>query len=100
MLFVPYYCLVVQYVHFMWVYIYKCCYMVCHISYVFDLGEERMVLMSRPMSDFVGLEDVDPSIAQALINFSFFVASGDMDRSVSNLFESSTHIYLTLRWCK
>ncbi len=43
-----------------------------------------MALMSRPMSDFVGLEDVNPSIAQALINFSFFVASGDMDRLVSS----------------
>ncbi len=47
------------------------------------VAEERMALVSRPMSDFVGLEDVNPSIAQALINFSFFVASGDMDRFFS-----------------
>ncbi len=54
-----------------------------HVSIVvFFVAEERVALVSRPMSDFVGLEDVEPSIAQALINFSFFVASGEMDRSV------------------
>ncbi len=55
-----------------------------HATIVFIfVAEECVALVSRPMSDFMGLEDVNPSIAQALINFSFFVASGDLDRLVN-----------------
>lgn len=39
----------------------------------------------RPLRDFVGLEDCDKPTRNAMINFSFFIAVGDMDEAFKSI---------------
>jgi intraflagellar transport protein 140 len=44
-------------------------------------GSRGCTLVSRLLRDFVGLTDVDASSTQALLDFSFHLTAGDMDRA-------------------
>lgn len=39
----------------------------------------------RPLRDFVGLEDCDKATRNAMLNFSFFIAVGDMDEAFKSI---------------
>lgn len=39
----------------------------------------------RPLRDFVGLEDCDKPTRNAMLNFSFFIAVGDMDEAFRSI---------------
>ena len=38
-----------------------------------------MIILRKPMKDFVGLENVDESIKSAIMNFSHYLTIGNMD---------------------
>ena len=38
-----------------------------------------MIILRRPMKDFVGLENVDESIKSAIMKFSHYLTVGNMD---------------------
>ncbi|XP_054445339.1 intraflagellar transport protein 140 homolog [Pteronotus mesoamericanus] len=49
-----------------------------------DSGHHSMV-GRRPLRDFVGLEDCDKPTRNAMLNFSFFIAVGDMDEAFKSI---------------
>ncbi|XP_036136564.1 intraflagellar transport protein 140 homolog [Molossus molossus] len=52
-----------------------------------DAGHHSVPQMvgRRPLRDFVGLEDCDKTTRNAMINFSFFIAVGDMDEAFKSI---------------
>ncbi|XP_066239057.1 intraflagellar transport protein 140 homolog isoform X1 [Saccopteryx leptura] len=52
-----------------------------------DLGHHGIPQMvgRRPLRDFVGLEDCDKPTRNAMLNFSFFIAVGDMDEAFKSI---------------
>ncbi|KAM6155253.1 intraflagellar transport protein 140 homolog [Rhynchocyon petersi] len=52
-----------------------------------DTGQHQPPQMvgRRPLRDFVGLEDCDRPTRDAMLNFSFFVAVGDMDEAFKSI---------------
>ncbi|XP_075420628.1 intraflagellar transport protein 140 homolog isoform X2 [Tenrec ecaudatus] len=52
-----------------------------------DSGPNQALQMvgTRPLRDFVGLEDCDRPTREAMLNFSFFVAVGDMDEAFKSI---------------
>ncbi|KAM5328101.1 intraflagellar transport protein 140 homolog isoform 1-T2 [Glossophaga mutica] len=49
-----------------------------------DTGHHCMV-GKRPLRDFVGLEDCDKPTRNAMLNFSYFIAVGDMDEAFKSI---------------
>ncbi|KAK1344675.1 hypothetical protein QTO34_013373, partial [Cnephaeus nilssonii] len=57
----------------------------------------------RPLRDFVGLEDCDKATRNAMLNFSFFIAVGDMDeafKSIKLIKSLETYSLFTSHRCK
>uniref|UniRef100_A0A8C9E2I0 Intraflagellar transport 140 n=1 Tax=Phocoena sinus TaxID=42100 RepID=A0A8C9E2I0_PHOSS len=52
-----------------------------------DSGSQRIPQMvgRRPLRDFVGLEDCDKPTRDAMLNFTFFLAVGDMDEAFRSI---------------
>lgn len=50
-------------------------------------GEPRnaMIILRKPMKDFVGLENVEQSIKTAIMNFSHFLTVGNMDEAYNSV---------------
>ena len=50
-------------------------------------NEEKnaMIILRKPMKDFVGLENVDQSIKNAIMNFSHFLTVGNMDEAYNSV---------------
>lgn len=44
-------------------------------------GASSMIILRKPMKDFVGLENVQEDIKQAIMNFSFYLTVGNMDEA-------------------
>lgn len=44
-----------------------------------------MIILRKPMKDFVGLENVGDDIKQAIMNFSFFLTVGNMDEAYNSV---------------
>ena len=52
-----------------------------------DSGSQRIpqTVGRRPLRDFVGLEDCDKPTRDAMLNFTFFLAVGDMDEAFRSI---------------
>lgn len=50
-----------------------------------DKGGSNMIILRKPMKDFVGLENVEDSIKQAIMNFSFYLTVGNMDEAYNSV---------------
>ena len=50
-------------------------------------GEPKnaMIILRKPMKDFVGLENVEQSIKTAIMNFSHFLTVGNMDEAYNSV---------------
>ena len=50
-------------------------------------GEQKnaMIILRKPMKDFVGLENVEKSIKDAIMNFSHFLTVGNMDEAYNSV---------------
>lgn len=44
-----------------------------------------MIILRRPMKDFLGLENVDEATKKAIMNFSFFLTVGNMDEAYNSV---------------
>jgi len=44
-----------------------------------------MIILRKPMKDFVGLENVDEEIKKAIMNFSFYLTVGNMDEAYNSV---------------
>lgn len=44
-----------------------------------------MIILRRPMKDFLGLEHVDEQTKKAIMNFSFFLTVGNMDEAYNSV---------------
>ena len=44
-----------------------------------------MIILRKPMKDFVGLENVDESIKSAIMNFSHYLTVGNMDEAYNSV---------------
>mmetsp|Transcript_25085 Transcript_25085/g.31422 ORF Transcript_25085/g.31422 Transcript_25085/m.31422 type:complete len:245 (+) Transcript_25085:2219-2953(+) len=47
--------------------------------------KNAMIILRKPMKDFVGLENVDQSIKNAIMNFSHFLTVGNMDEAYNSV---------------
>jgi intraflagellar transport protein 140 len=45
----------------------------------------NMIILRKPMKDFVGLENVQEDIKQAIMNFSFHLTVGNMDEAYNSV---------------
>ena len=50
-----------------------------------DAGASNMIILRKPMKDFVGLENVQEDIKQAIMNFSFYLTVGNMDEAYNSV---------------
>jgi len=50
-----------------------------------DKGASNMIILRKPMKDFVGLENVQDDIKQAIMNFSFYLTVGNMDEAYNSV---------------
>jgi intraflagellar transport protein 140 len=50
-----------------------------------DDGASSMIILRKPMKDFVGLENVQEDIKQAIMNFSFHLTVGNMDEAYNSV---------------
>lgn len=50
-------------------------------------GDQKnaMIILRKPMKDFVGLENVEVSIKNAIMNFSHFLTVGNMDEAYNSV---------------
>ena len=48
-------------------------------------GPSNMIILRKPMKDFVGLENVDEDIKKAIMNFSFYLTVGNMDEAYNSV---------------
>jgi intraflagellar transport protein 140 len=48
-------------------------------------GASSMIILRKPMKDFVGLENVQEDIKQAIMNFSFHLTVGNMDEAYNSV---------------
>jgi intraflagellar transport protein 140 len=44
-----------------------------------------MLIVRKPMKDFVGLEHVDETIRKAIMNFSHYLTVGNMDEAYNSV---------------
>lgn len=44
-----------------------------------------MLIIRKPMKDFVGLENVDENIRKAIMNFSHYLSVGNMDEAYNSV---------------
>jgi intraflagellar transport protein 140 len=44
-----------------------------------------MIILRRPMKDFLGLENVDEATKKAIMNFSFYLTVGNMDEAYNSV---------------
>jgi len=44
-----------------------------------------MIILRKPMKDFVGLENVNNDIKEAIMNFSFYLTVGNMDEAYNSV---------------
>lgn len=44
-----------------------------------------MIILRRPMKDFLGLENVDDTTKKAIMNFSFYLTVGNMDEAYNSV---------------
>ena len=50
-----------------------------------EAGASNMIILRKPMKDFVGLENVQEEIKQAIMNFSFYLTVGNMDEAYNSV---------------
>lgn len=50
-----------------------------------DASESNMLIVRKPMKDFVGLEHVDETIRKAIMNFSHYLTVGNMDEAYNSV---------------
>lgn len=50
-----------------------------------DKGSSSMIILRKPMKDFVGLENVQDDIKAAIMNFSFYLTVGNMDEAYNSV---------------
>lgn len=50
-----------------------------------DKQGSNMIILRKPMKDFVGLENVQDDIKQAIMNFSFYLTVGNMDEAYNSV---------------
>ena len=50
-----------------------------------DDSGQKMLIVRKPMKDFVGLENVDETIRKAIMNFSHFLTVGNMDEAYNSV---------------
>lgn len=50
-----------------------------------DTTQSAMIILRKPMKDFVGLENVQEDIKQAIMNFSFYLTVGNMDEAYNSV---------------
>jgi intraflagellar transport protein 140 len=50
-----------------------------------DDSSQNMLIVRKPMKDFVGLENVDETIRRAIMNFSHFLTVGNMDEAYNSV---------------
>lgn len=50
-----------------------------------DTSESNMLIVRKPMKDFVGLEHVDENIRKAIMNFSHYLTVGNMDEAYNSV---------------
>jgi len=50
-----------------------------------DKGASSMIILRKPMKDFVGLENVQDDIKAAIMNFSFYLTVGNMDEAYNSV---------------
>ena len=48
-------------------------------------NQSNMIILRRPMKDFLGLEHVDDATKKAIMNFSFFLTVGNMDEAYNSV---------------
>mmetsp|Transcript_6902 Transcript_6902/g.5134 ORF Transcript_6902/g.5134 Transcript_6902/m.5134 type:complete len:308 (+) Transcript_6902:776-1699(+) len=48
-------------------------------------NSSNMIILRRPMKDFLGLENVDEATKKAIMNFSFFLTVGNMDEAYNSV---------------
>ena len=48
-------------------------------------AKNSMIILRKPMKDFVGLENVEQSIKTAIMNFSHFLTVGNMDEAYNSV---------------
>mmetsp|Transcript_2330 Transcript_2330/g.3996 ORF Transcript_2330/g.3996 Transcript_2330/m.3996 type:complete len:88 (+) Transcript_2330:530-793(+) len=48
-------------------------------------GASNMIILRKPMKDFVGLENVSDDIKLAIMNFSFYLTVGNMDEAYNSV---------------
>ena len=48
-------------------------------------SESSMIIVRKPMKDFVGLENVDETIRKAIMNFSHYLTVGNMDEAYNSV---------------
>ena len=50
-----------------------------------EKGGSNMIILRKPMKDFVGLENVEEEVKQAIMNFSFYLTVGNMDEAYNSV---------------
>jgi intraflagellar transport protein 140 len=48
-------------------------------------NQSNMIILRRPMKDFLGLENVDEATKKAIMNFSFYLTVGNMDEAYNSV---------------
>lgn len=48
-------------------------------------NQSNMIILRRPMKDFLGLEHVDDATKKAIMNFSFYLTVGNMDEAYNSV---------------
>lgn len=48
-------------------------------------NQSNMIILRRPMKDFLGLEHVDENTKKAIMNFSFYLTVGNMDEAYNSV---------------
>jgi intraflagellar transport protein 140 len=48
-------------------------------------NQSNMIILRRPMKDFLGLENVDDATKKAIMNFSFYLTVGNMDEAYNSV---------------
>lgn len=50
-----------------------------------QINQSNMIILRRPMKDFLGLENVDDATKKAIMNFSFYLTVGNMDEAYNSV---------------
>jgi len=50
-----------------------------------DTKDANMLIIRKPMKDFVGLENVEETIRKAIMNFSHYLTVGNMDEAYNSV---------------